>query len=140
MSRLPAAKGECVLFPGAISSTGYGNAWSFGRGTTSSRAAMEASLGRKLTRHEIVCHLCDNRPCVKLEHLFLGTYKDNLQDAIAKGRANVYNRDLLTPEQVREIRATPRVRGSGKMLAQKYGVSQQCISHARSGFRYARVK
>jgi hypothetical protein len=33
-----------------------------------------------------VLHKCDNRKCVRPEHLFLGTDKDNYEDAIAKGR------------------------------------------------------
>ena len=33
-----------------------------------------------------VCHHCDNPPCCKLEHLFLGTQMDNIQDAIKKSR------------------------------------------------------
>ena len=35
-----------------------------------------------------VLHSCDNPPCWRPSHLFLGTQKDNIQDCIAKGRNN----------------------------------------------------
>ena len=78
-----------------------------------------------------VLHRCDNPPCVRPDHLFIGTKKDNALDSVAKGR-NV-RRWWLTASDVRAIRGLhiPYV-VTTKMLAKRFGVSAGHIQNILS--------
>lgn len=81
-----------------------------------------------------VCHKCDNPKCINPDHLFLGTDKDNVHDAIHKNRRadqkgmNNPNR-ILTEQDVRDIRSMP---GPHRVIAARYGVSKYCIDEIRA--------
>jgi len=71
-----------------------------------------------------VLHRCDNPSCVRPDHLFLGTLKDNTQDMIAKERQSA----KLTKEQVLAMRSHYESGGiTQKQLATEYGVSHQLV-------------
>lgn len=36
----------------------------------------------------LVCHHCDNSPCINEQHIFLGTTVDNVNDRVIKGRSS----------------------------------------------------
>jgi len=78
----------CWLWTGATTSTGYGHLTTGGnRGlpVKAHRLAFELAKGPVPVGFE-VCHHCDNPLCVRPDHLFLGSRRDNVDDALAKGR------------------------------------------------------
>ena len=78
----------------------------------------------------LVCHHCDNPPCVNPRHLFLGTWADNMHDMISKGRgwhqtqkkADIDVGVLLAKYETGEH--------THKGLAITYGVSESTIYRA----------
>lgn len=95
-----------------------------------------------------VLHRCDNRVCVNPAHLFLGTKKDNMVDAVAKdrhARGERSRRNTLTEAQVIELRTLYAGSGQGRPsnaleLAEKYGVGKGTIANAALGRTWKHLK
>lgn len=76
----------------------------------------------------VIRHRCDNRGCVNVEHLELGTTQDNTADRVERGRSatgTTNGNSKLDKEKVLSIRASGLPQ---RVLAEQYGVSQGVIS------------
>ncbi len=108
----------------------------------------------------VVCHHCDVPQCVRPEHLFLGTQRDNIRDARNKGRMKdvetargdehwtrrhptrvrsgaALSWTKLTDEDAVAIRARLLAGESSRLLADEFGVNATTIQriHRRKVFK-----
>jgi hypothetical protein len=77
-----------------------------------------------------VLHTCDNPPCVRPEHLFVGTHGDNMRDKVQKNRqARGAQMGLtkLSPDIVRAIRKRLGEGASQSQVAREFHVTPPCI-------------
>lgn len=144
--------GDCWEWHGERTARGYGVFYIGGQRRSAHRLSYEWAHGR-IPYGIMVCHRCDNPPCVRPEHFFLGTQLDNMRDAKAKGRTASGDRHYshlephrvlrgerkgtakLTDAQVEELRRLyqPDVRGSQIQLARQFGVSPAQVCRILKG-------
>lgn len=78
--------GECWTWTGPTVGRGYGKVSAFGSTQRAHRVAWILTNG-EIPDGVFVCHRCDNPPCIRPDHLFLGDSTDNVRDMGLKGRA-----------------------------------------------------
>lgn len=78
--------GDCWCWKGQRDKKGYGRIWKDGKKKAAHRVSWELVNDDPIPDGMHVCHRCDNPPCVRPSHLFLGTHSDNMKDCAKKGR------------------------------------------------------
>lgn len=76
----------CWLWLAGLNSYGYGQFWLNGKNDLAHRVSMSGS-GVDIPAGMSVLHSCDNRRCVRPDHLFIGSQATNMADMKDKGRA-----------------------------------------------------
>ncbi len=153
-TRVDTATG-CIVWTGYLN-VGYGRIRRGGKKELVHRVVWEEAHGPipdgLIVRHAV----CDNRACVNLEHLALGTHADNMKDMVEHGRSAKGDKIFLRqhPERAarpgaqngmskltaRDVLEMRRLRSEGMKLsdlAQKFGVVKSAVSAICSGKRWA---
>lgn len=124
---------ECWEWQGCHNADGYGSICVEGRMVGTHRVAYEHFVGA-IPPGLVVRHQCDNRTCVNPHHLLVGTQKQNVQDAVSRGR---HAGQCISPSDAELIRKrlVGAKRGAVVALAREFGVSHSLISMINSGKR-----
>jgi hypothetical protein len=123
--------------------SGYGNvpAVIAGKRTGAHRHAFKLHHGTDPGEFS-VCHDCDRRECGNPNHLWSGTQRDNMMDAIRKGRyvavapGEYHPMAKLSDDKVREILTTGE---DAATLAERFGVTKTTIQSVRKGKTWRHV-
>jgi hypothetical protein len=139
--------GECWEWIGTLEKDGYGVFHAVVLGVAYQRAhrfSWAHHTQSRIPKGMLVCHSCDNPRCVNPAHLWLGTYADNHEDMVAKGRrrteakGEMAHKAKLTEDQVKLILVDPR---PYSQIATEYGVAGPTITSIknRESWRHVEV-
>lgn len=146
------------MWAGGTFTSGYGRIWVNGKSRRAHRVSYEEFVG-PIPGGLHVCHRCDNRRCIRPDHLFLGTAADNQADMTAKGRGGrrigdqnwtrrhpekvirgeAHPRAKLTREIVDEIRRAATEGVSMRELARRYGIARPHVKRIICGVAWRQV-
>lgn len=116
---------------------GYGRFWVSDERPRESahRYAWELANG-PIPKGKLVLHKCDNPPCVRPDHLELGTHQDNQRQKWERGRGA----SKLKEADVQEVLRLTALGIDRWDLAKRYRVRPSTIARTVSGSRWSRVK
>lgn len=127
----------CWIWIGSTSGAGYGRFHVNRRGVLAHRVAYALVHGTA-PAGIMLCHRCDNPKCVRPDHLFPGTQKDNMRDCSLKKRSNragEHNgKSKLNWQAVADIRRRCQGDKAGmQALADEYSVAVDTIRRVIKG-------
>ena len=120
---------DCIEWTGAKDMEGYGVIRRNKKVIRAHRVALADHDAIDMPDPSVVCrHTCDNPGCVNPEHLVWGTQRENVMDAVKRGRM----RKKITLSQHAAIKEDDR---KLKYIAADYGIAESTVSRIRNGIR-----
>jgi len=134
--------GYCWEWQGSRYPSGYGKATVNGEQTGAHRASFTLFCGDPGGLS--VLHKCDNKPCARPQHLFLGTAKDNALDASAKGLLSRQGKEgkrakTLTSYEVYFMKLLFSRGWLPKRVSTYYGISKSMAEAIRLGTAWSDI-
>lgn len=131
----------CWEYKGTINTNGYGQLSFHGGRRISAHRLSYMIYNGSIPEGMLVCHKCDNKKCVNPKHLFLGTCKDNMEDASEKNRwpkySSVKQIRKLSEQQIEDIKDLIGAYGMKVTnVAKIYGVCRDSIYNAINGITH----
>jgi hypothetical protein len=121
----------CHNWIGALMPNGYGQIHSKGKTAYAHRVAWELVHG-EVPESAYVLHSCDNRRCVNVAHLWLGSFQDNMDDMTNKMRHAHGRRNGHAKLTVAEVRAIREAIGTNSGIAGLFGITPSLVSMIRT--------
>lgn len=129
LARTTKTESGCMEFNGCVQSNGYSRA-TVRRKTDYAHRHIYRLIKGEIPSGMDVCHSCDNRKCINPDHLFLGTRRENMQDAVKKGRQAKGARlpqTILGEQDRSRIVADARSGRPYKEIAREIGICRQHV-------------
>lgn len=121
--------------------SGYGGFTLNRKSCAAHRASYEAFIG-PIPSGMHICHKCDNRGCCNPEHLFIGTHRDNMNDAAIKGRTSQgssRHNAIIDDSIARRVFDMISQRRSYKEIMSALNVTRHIIYSIKKGFSWNKV-
>jgi len=132
----------CLISHLRPNAKGYVNVGVGGRegGTTRGHRFIWAFFKGSIPHDKQVCHSCDTRNCLNIEHLFLGTPAENTADMMRKGRNKFIrpNTQKVTDEILEQMFELNSQGTPGNEIALILGLSPATISSYLRGERHVK--
>lgn len=135
------APDDCWLWTGSRNLQGRGTFyWDASKQMVLAPRAAMWLAGVPLADNQLACHTCDNPGCVNPAHLYAGSSRENVSDALRRGRwtqrgkvGMEHGMAALTDADVYEIRRRLAAGERGTDIARDMGTTKSVVSQIKLG-------